>query len=235
MRFTIGSRSSLDAPGRNQPMDFDQDKVDDAVLALLWLTASGDQYGWRAWKGHDWGALDRLHQKGFISDPKSKSKSVVLTEEGVSESRRLFEELFGRGTAGARKKPKAASKAKLRRPGEDSQREERIAEEIIVDSYDGVERALGWYTYLDSNLGVPFTAECRVARPISPLKVGQQVEVIGMPPENECEREMFVTIRWRGTELAVPLAQLRPMDADDETTQAVEDWLYWSDRGHSFS
>lgn len=79
-------------------MDFDQDKVDDAVLALLWLTASGDQYGTRAWKGHDWDALDRLHQKGFISNPKSKAKSVALTEEGANESRRLFEELFGTGT-----------------------------------------------------------------------------------------------------------------------------------------
>jgi hypothetical protein len=215
-------------------MDFDQDKVDDAVLALLWLTAHGDQYGWRAWKGHDWDALDRLHQKGFISDPKSKAKSVVLTEEGVSESRRLFEELFGGETAAARKKPKPQRKVKLRRPDEDAEREERIAQEIIVDAYDGVERALSWYSYLDSNLGVPFTAECRVARPISPLKVGQQVEVIGMPPEDECERDVFVTIRWRGNELAVPLAQLRPVDADDETTQAAEDWLYWSDRGYSF-
>ena len=42
-------------------MDYDRDKVDEMVLALLWLTPAGDG---RAWKGHDWDALDRLHAKG---------------------------------------------------------------------------------------------------------------------------------------------------------------------------
>jgi len=72
-------------------MDYDEDKVDEMVLALLWLTPAGDG---RAWKGHDWDALDRLHAKGYISDPKSKAKSVVLSEEGERLS--LFERHFGR-------------------------------------------------------------------------------------------------------------------------------------------
>jgi hypothetical protein len=38
-------------------MDYDQDKVDEMALALLWLTQTGDG---RAWKGHDWVAMDRL-------------------------------------------------------------------------------------------------------------------------------------------------------------------------------
>ena len=77
-------------------MEFDRDKVDEAVLALLWLTAFDvDQYGARAWKGHDWDAMDRLHAKGYISDPKSKAKSVVLTEEGMARARELFERHFG--------------------------------------------------------------------------------------------------------------------------------------------
>ena len=72
-------------------MDFDRDKVDEVVLALLWLTAFDvDQYGARAWKSHDWDAMDRLHAKGYISDPKSKAKSVVLTEEGMARARELF-------------------------------------------------------------------------------------------------------------------------------------------------
>jgi hypothetical protein len=74
-------------------MDYDQDKVDEMVLALLWLTPAGDG---RAWKGHDWDALDRLHAKGYISDPKSKAKSVVLGEEGERLSRELFERHFAR-------------------------------------------------------------------------------------------------------------------------------------------
>jgi len=77
-------------------MDYDRDKVDEMVLALLWLTRfNEDQYGARAWKGHDWEAMDRLHAKGYISDPKSKAKSVVLSEEGERLSRELFERHFG--------------------------------------------------------------------------------------------------------------------------------------------
>ncbi len=72
-------------------MTLDDDKIDRAVLALLYL---GIHDGARAWKGFDWDAMDRLHEKGFISDPRGKAKSVVLSEEGVSESRKLLEELF---------------------------------------------------------------------------------------------------------------------------------------------
>jgi hypothetical protein len=74
-------------------MDVDNDKIDEAVLALLYLTLHD---GFRAWKGHDWDAMDRLHQKGFISDPVGKAKSVVLTDEGLRESERLFFKLFGK-------------------------------------------------------------------------------------------------------------------------------------------
>ncbi|MBU6402285.1 MAG: hypothetical protein KGS61_18355 [Verrucomicrobia bacterium] len=74
------------------------DKIDDAVLALLHLTAftegKSDFAVTRAWKGHDWDALDRLHQKGLISDPKNKNKSVVFTEAGRQRAEELFGQLF---------------------------------------------------------------------------------------------------------------------------------------------
>ena len=73
----------------------DTDKIDEAVLALLHLTLH-DGARARAWKGHDWDALNRLHEKGFISDPKGKAKSVVLTEEGEKRSRELFQKYFAR-------------------------------------------------------------------------------------------------------------------------------------------
>jgi hypothetical protein len=71
-------------------MEFDTEKIDEAVLALLYLTLHGD----RAWKGFDWNAMNRLHEKGFISNPVGKAKSVSLTEEGLRESERLFTKLF---------------------------------------------------------------------------------------------------------------------------------------------
>jgi hypothetical protein len=78
---------------RDRPdMDYDREKVDEMVLALLWLTLDGDR---RAWKSHDWNALDRLHERGYISDPRSKAKSVLLTEEGERRARELFARHFG--------------------------------------------------------------------------------------------------------------------------------------------
>jgi hypothetical protein len=77
-------------------MEYDKEKVDEMVLALLWLTAfDRDRFGASAWKSHDWDALDRLHTKGYISDPKSKAKSVALSEEGAERARELFEKHFG--------------------------------------------------------------------------------------------------------------------------------------------
>lgn len=80
-------------------MEYDKDKVDEVVLALLFLTSfkEGKHDPVRAWKGHDWDALDRLHEKGYISDPKNKAKSVVLSEKGERLSEELFEKYFASG------------------------------------------------------------------------------------------------------------------------------------------
>lgn len=69
----------------------DNDRIDQATLALLYL---GLHDRWRAWKGFDWEAMNRLHERGYISDPVGKAKSVVFTEEGLRESEQLFNELF---------------------------------------------------------------------------------------------------------------------------------------------
>lgn len=74
-------------------MDIDRDKMDEAVLALLWLNL--DATG-MAWKGFDWRTMERLHERGLISNPVGKSKSVRLTEVGLIEGERLFRELFVR-------------------------------------------------------------------------------------------------------------------------------------------
>ena len=75
-------------------MEYDKDKVDEVVLALLFLNFCEDQYGTRAWKTFDWDTMDRLHEKGFISNPKSKAKSVVMTEEGKKIAEELFTKYF---------------------------------------------------------------------------------------------------------------------------------------------
>jgi hypothetical protein len=76
-------------------MDYDKDKVDEMALALLYLTSFQEEFGTRAWKGMAWEVMDRLYEKGYISDPKGKAKSVVLSEAGAKLSEELFFKHFG--------------------------------------------------------------------------------------------------------------------------------------------
>ena len=75
--------------------DIDENKIDDAALALLYLTMHNDTFGTRAWKNIDWDVMDRLYEKGYISNPQSKAKSVAVTSEGEKRSKELFIKLFG--------------------------------------------------------------------------------------------------------------------------------------------
>ncbi len=72
----------------------DWTKVEEMTLALMHLTTFEREGTWRSWKGHDWGVLDRLRERGCISGPPSKAKSVLLTDEGRRRSLELFEKHF---------------------------------------------------------------------------------------------------------------------------------------------
>ena len=77
----------------SQEGEWNRDKVDECVLALLQLTLHD---GARAWKGFDFEIMNRLFEKGYILDPRGKTKSVVLTEKGLERSIELFKGLFGK-------------------------------------------------------------------------------------------------------------------------------------------
>ena len=104
---------------------------------------------------------------------------------------------------------------------------------FVVDAYNESERVMGWYYYLEERLKFPFKARCKSKRAVSPLRVGEEVTVLGMAPEEECESELFVQVRWCGS-LAVPLFQLEPLAANPETKEAIADWHYWVSRGYKF-
>ena len=107
--------------------------------------------------------------------------------------------------------------------------------EIIVDAYGPEEQAMGWYYYLEEKLQFPFIAVCSAKRAISTLQIKDEVDVLRMAPEEECEKEMFVTVRWERDGLAVPLSQLTPINAmATQTKEAVEDWHYWVQMGYQF-
>jgi hypothetical protein len=116
----------------------------------------------------------------------------------------------------------------------DDDREQRIIMEVVVDAYNEHERAMGCFYYLADTLHFPFFVKCIAKRVISPLRVDDEIEVIAMAPEEECEKEMFVMIRWDEKGLAIPLSQIKVLDSDEETKQAVEDWHYWLGRGYQF-
>jgi hypothetical protein len=114
-----------------------------------------------------------------------------------------------------------------------AERENRIDMEIIVDAYGPEEQAMGWYYYLQDKLCFPFLAKCVDERVSSPLCKGDKVEIIRMAPEEECQHEMFVEMRWENRTLAIPLSQLKPIGTvDEDTIEAVEDWHYWIDQGY---
>ena len=75
-------------------MDYDKDKVDEMTLALLYLVMSRDGEGGQAWKTFEWATMDRLHEKGWISDPKSRSASVWMSKEGADKAEELFRKHF---------------------------------------------------------------------------------------------------------------------------------------------
>jgi len=121
------------------------------------------------------------------------------------------------------------------KPKTDKAREQRIEMEIVADCHDEAEQMMGWYNYLEERLRFPFIVHCIAKREISPLRVKDEVEVIGMVSENECRHEIFVRMRWERDGLGVPLSQLKPSAyADKQTIQAVEDWHYWVKQGYQF-
>jgi hypothetical protein len=77
------------------PPNLNQEKLSEAALAILGLTAFRDQHIVRAWKGMDWDLLDVLYRKGWIDDPKGKAKSVVFTDEGARLAEDLLQRHFG--------------------------------------------------------------------------------------------------------------------------------------------
>ena len=114
----------------------------------------------------------------------------------------------------------------------DEEREARIQNEIVADAHDPEEQAMGWYAYLESTLEFPFLTECIAERAISPLRTGDEVEVVSVDPEDECRHEMFVLMPWEHRPLAVPLMQLEVIHGEESTREAVEDWRYWAERGY---
>src|SRR5437660_912387 len=79
----------------------------------------------------------------------------------------------------------------MKKPRENPVRENRIADEVVVDAYGPEERAMGWYCYLQDKIRFPFLAQCISSKAVSPLRTGEEVEVCRMAPEDVCSNDML--------------------------------------------
>ena len=122
----------------------------------------------------------------------------------------------------------------MKKPRENPVRENRIADEVVVDAYGPEERAMGWYCYLQDKIRFPFLAQCISSKAVSPLRTGEEVEVCRMAPEDVCSNDMLVMVRWQRRTMAVPLSQLSPTNPDEATIEAIGDWHYWIRQGYLF-
>ena len=110
----------------------------------------------------------------------------------------------------------------MKKTAKDPIREDRIHQEAIVDAYGSEEKAMSWYYYLESKISFPFHAKCLTTKVVSPLTKGETVEVVRMAPDEVCEHDMLVLVRWQG----------RTVDPDESTAEAVGDWHYWVAQGY---
>ena len=112
-------------------------------------------------------------------------------------------------------------------------REDRIMMEVVVDAYDEMERAMGWYYYLEDRLKFPFAAKW-----LTVSGNNEEVLVVGMPSEDECEEDMLVEVAYQedGIEdvFTLSLREIQPLVKDTATQEAIADWHYWLARGYEF-
>ena len=120
----------------------------------------------------------------------------------------------------------------MARRSKDAAREPRIHRDSIAEAAGPEEHATSWYTARAATLQVPVPATCTARRAVSPLEPGEECDVVGIAPEEECPHAMFVLLRWRPHELAVPLHQGDGIQVEEDTQQALEDWHYWVERGY---
>ena len=115
----------------------------------------------------------------------------------------------------------------LEKHASDSQRRQRISDEILVDAYDEYEQISAWNCYLEDALVFPFEALCEKEMIRSPLRIDEQVTAVKLADVDDCCEGIMVIIKWQDRKFAVPLEQLKPVNPDVSFAESIEDWKYW--------
>ncbi len=73
-------------------MNYDSDKIEESILALLGVFEFDNG---RVWRRYDFAVMDALYPKGLITDPRSRNESVYLTDDGIARAKALAIRYFG--------------------------------------------------------------------------------------------------------------------------------------------
>lgn len=115
----------------------------------------------------------------------------------------------------------------------DKDYQHRIDYEIVVDCYDEYEQAMGWIIYLSENLKCPFKAqyiEKSDTFHIKPEEIIEVLQLVNSEDDEDEELEYFeamVEVKVGNNVYDIPLSEIKGIDVDEQTEQAIEDWRYW--------
>ncbi len=119
----------------------------------------------------------------------------------------------------------------------DPTRENRIDYEIVVDAYDEAERAMGWYCHLQDKISFPFLATWSKTNKKTGAIAEKAIEVLGMASEEDCESNMYVEVAYideKDDTFTAKLSDIKAINPDPKTEEAIVDWKYWVDMGYGF-
>ena len=167
---------------------------------------------------------------------KIKSSNGVITnllEDNMNTE--IFETNIVNPAEKKLKKKPSNKKSKSKKVIEiNNEREKRIESEIVADTYGKEERSAAWYNYLYDKIYFPFDGQVIKKSELSPLRKNEYVYVLKLSDEEYCGSSIYAQIQWENRKFSVPLEQLLPIDSDEDTIKAVEDWHYWVDRNYQF-
>lgn len=68
------------------------ERLENLTLLMIYLQSWKTGPNWMAWKGYDFQILNKLNEKGFISDKKTW-KSLFITDKGIEKAKQILEKV----------------------------------------------------------------------------------------------------------------------------------------------
>ena len=108
-----------------------------------------------------------------------------------------------------------------------------IEDEIVVDANGDDEVFMGWYYFMMETLEFPFKAVVPIKKRNGKTEE-HTVEVVEDATDAErfkCQA-YYVNVDYEGVLMKVEVADLKPINASEETLKAIDVWKYWHAKGY---